>query len=616
MPPFLSQFKSRTNSLLDTSQLKSRTNSLLDTITGSIPDSPPNGSFKDRSLTCRKCGNRFRNTLELSSHFNLLPHHSDYADSHNFDTFTRPKVRRQKILDRSLDSTITGASADGGIAPAIGGFSEAQAYYAMQDKENKDGRPTMLRKFPTFSSLTISPIGERQQAQSSTDYAEDDNDSPAIPTKGKGKQKALPRLRRDDSFRYGQPLASSDEEGGSQAPSSSSSNYRSRVRSASTQALVSESAIRSRPRSSTSSSASKQNDTSRQAPPLPPKLASFDWESEQAKPLANWEQDADDTASIVSDASFRTAGSTGNDPEKSRLRDIHRQNDASEQELYSSQPSSLTAARGFSDRVDSQNRDEAEARPNLPSRHASSSNLLLESIDDSHDDAPPSYHELHGDTDPFDDFAIRSRRTDGRLASRHAQSRSDGFATMPTSPVSHFDTNAHRRPRRATNAWPSSSSFPVSFSSADDIDFAGKDSHRRNNEDSLYSTPSAKAPSYKAGTWSARDSTSADATLPPLVQSSSFCSSPSPSTPKTPFAFFDDAPLTSPPLSLPRLQQPSQSGSGAGRKSRHTTRAKSDLAAPSTRCPTCFNKFASLDKTLEHLDNSDCGAVDFESGIM
>ncbi len=85
------------------------------------------------------------------------------------------------------------------------------------------------------------------------------------------------------------------------------------------------------------------------------------------------------------------------------------------------------------------------------SRHGSQSNLLLEAMETHHEDAPPSYHELHGDEDPFD--RLSSTSSDN---SRHVPSRFEGYATMPTSPVSRFDLNAPRRPRRSTNEWSSS----------------------------------------------------------------------------------------------------------------------------------------------------------------
>lgn len=578
MPPFLSQFRSRTNSLLDN-------------ITGSIPDVSPNGTFKDNSLTCRKCGNRFRDRLELSSHFNMLPHHSDYSDSHDFASFTRPKVRRSKPSERSVASVSTTAPAEDAVWSPSGGFSASQAYYAVQDKENTESRPGLLRKLPTFSNLNLSAMRSQSMADINNAFDdakqdEDEDDAPISPTKGKGKQKALPRL--PNSFAFGQPLASSDEEGDSGA-SGPSSRLRRVARSATTQALMSEPPNYSRPRSSISSTASKDTSSTRQAPALPPKLPNFDWQPDQKKPLATWEDAADDTASIHSDASFRTAGSSGMPFEKLQLK--MPRNEALEQERGSSGPSSSIAE------------DSRRTSPSI-TRNASESNLLLEAVETPHDDAPPSYHELHGDTDPFDDLSVRPRIGSRRSSSRHAPSRSDGWSSVPASPVDRFHLNANHRPRRLTDAWPSST-FPVTFNSTG--------SSRRNDEDDLYSnaSSSSRTRTEKGRAWP-QSSKSADAGLPPLVPSSSFTSLPSPSTPKTPF-FSDKAP-TSPPLSLPRPS--TKSSSSAGRRMRQHTRAKSDLAAPSTRCPTCFNKFSSLDKTLEHLDNSDCGAVDFESGIM
>ncbi|CBQ68482.1 conserved hypothetical protein (N-terminal fragment), partial [Sporisorium reilianum SRZ2] len=147
MPPFLATFRSRTNSLLDN-------------ITGIIPDSPSSSTSKEHTLTCRRCGNRFRDRLELSSHFNLLPHHSDYKDSHDFDSFTRPKGRRTRTRDRSDDAANTAEPTDVGT-PITAGFSDTQAFYHDQDREKEnedDARPTFLRKFSTLSNLNLSSV--------------------------------------------------------------------------------------------------------------------------------------------------------------------------------------------------------------------------------------------------------------------------------------------------------------------------------------------------------------------------------------------------------------------------------------------------------------------------
>ncbi|KAJ1023081.1 hypothetical protein NDA16_003234 [Ustilago loliicola] len=491
MPPFLSVFRSRTNSLLDT-------------ITGIIPDSPSDGTSKDNSLTCRKCGNRFRDRLELSSHLNLLPHHSDYADSHNYDSFTRPKGRRVKSnLAFELDASSPSAFVDG-AAPSAS-FSETQAYYAVpgDDKEpdSLNARPALLRKFPTLSSLNITATGDQQpQSPPPTDSADSIARSPRSDAKGKGKQRAMPRLRRDDSFQCGQPLASSDEDAESQPRATGSSNkppsisVRTRAHSESMKAMTSRSSLNDRPRSSTSSVTSRSSralasEAVGQAPPLPPKLPMFEWQEKSKQSSISLPDSADDTASIDSDASFRTAGSTDKTSEKSRLKQSYAARDASEPSWGSPSTSSKQT--------------EKELPPRPRARHASESNLLLESMSTSHDDAPPSYHELHDDRDPFGDFTVHPGST-----SRHFVSRSDGFATVPSSPVSRVD------------------------------------------------------------------------------------------------------------IALPQPQQHHKAGAGASRRSRQSSRAKSDAAAPSTRCPTCFVKFATLDKTLEHLDNSDCGAVEFESGIM
>ena len=580
MPPFLSS-------------IRSRTNSLLDTITGVIPDAPPNGTFKDRSLTCRKCGNRFRDRLELGSHFNLFPHHSDYKDAHDYDSFVRPKVRRPKIVDAISDSTNADGAPTHPILPATGSFSEAQAYYAVQEKD-KENRPAILRKFPTLTNLSTNVTGEQLSSALATDYGANTADASRSSTKAKGKQRAMPCLRRDDSFLYGQPLASSDEDEGLQAPVPS---FKARARSQTLPGFSSEHIPQARPRTSVSSVASTSSAGSRQAPPLPPKLPLFDWQQKRATFRSSLQPSADDSASLASEASYRTAGSAEREPEKAQLKAYYARNESAEEDRKGTQPSSSPASK----------REEKQKDAHLPpwprTRHASESNLLLESTSASYDDAPPSYHELHGDTDPFDDLAGPSRH-----ASRSFASRSDGFATVPASPVSRNDHSLFQRPRRSTNAWPSTSGtgFPVRFSPFDDL------SH--SNENDLYNA-SGKEKGRTAVYRPALKSKSTDASLPPLVSSSSFSSIASPSSPRTPFAFFADAPLTSPPLSLPRPLPSPKSTSGAGRRNRHTSRSKSD-AAPSTRCPTCFAKFASLEKTLEHLDSSDCGAVEFESGIM
>ncbi len=562
MPPFLSTFRSRTNSLLET-------------ITGVIPDSPPDGTFKDRSLTCRKCGNRFRDALELSSHFNLLPHHSDYSDSHDYASFIRPKARRTKIAPAPLVDAAE-------PAPVAAGFSEAEAFYAVQDKENRIDRPALLRKFPTLSNLTTATSAEQQPMQTGTDYADGDGAPQSPSAKAKGKQKAFPLLRREDSYPFGQPLYSSDEDEDSKAPGPSSapqiSSLRSRARSATTQALMPEPALPPRPRSSTSSSvASKSTISRRQAPPLPPKIPAFDWEN-------------DDAASIHSDASFCTAGSTEHPDEKAAFK----------KDSKAGWGSSKASDRDHSASVSARDKRRHDRRPDNM-RHMSESDLLLHSADAPDYDAPPSYHELHGDTDPFDDLTSRTGSASRPHASRRAHSRSEGFASMPTSPINRLHIGTSQRPRRSTNAWLASASpvFPVSFASAAHPWSTG--------ESELYSSNDAKP--------------KLDASLPPLAASSALSSPASPSSPSTPFAAFGDLPRSSSPfaLTLPNPpQNPSNARSseaGATRK-RHTSRAKSDAAAPSTRCPTCFTKFASLDKTLEHMDNSDCGAIEFESGIM
>lgn len=578
MPPFLSNFRLRTNSLLDN-------------ITGIIPDSPSSTTSKDNSLTCRRCGNRFRDRLELSSHFNLLPHHSDYSDSHDFDSFTRPKGRRTRTLDQRLDRG-KAAARDDLTSPSTTNFSESQAFYdaADKDKENvAEGRPTFLRKFPTFTALTTTTTDDLTRSPFGTDYADQDGDQSLRSPKAKGKQREVPRLPRDGSFQYGQPLASSDEEG--DAPIAT----RSRARSATV--LSTETVPSSLPRASFSSTASRSSGRSRQAPSLPPKLPAFDWQTIDKKPLPDIANEADDAASIASDSSFRTAGSTDMYSEKAQLKAMYGSDEKKSQKhdtLADPASSDTSAIPGVGHGVLRTEQGSTSAS----ARHASESDLLLETPEAPHYDAPPSYHELHGDSDPFDDLPTSSRHR-----SRHLTSRSDGFATMPSSPVSRFGSHEPRRPRRATNAWSSfasESQFPVTFSSTSRYD-------EHDAEDDLYNPRSEKTsrPSIK--------SRLTEASLPPLVTSSSFSTSPSPSTPKTPMTFFDDASLVAPPLSLPRPAKPSSNS--ASRRNRHHSRAKSDAATPSTRCPTCFAKFSSLDKTLKHLDNSDCGAVEFESGL-
>ncbi|CDR88676.1 uncharacterized protein SPSC_05508 [Sporisorium scitamineum] len=593
MPPLLSTFRSRTKSLLDN-------------ITGIIPDSPSSSTFKDTSLTCRRCGNRFRDRLELSSHFNLLPHHSDYKDSYDFDSFTRPKGRRAKTRDRTHDLGKTAEPTDVAL-PITASFSETQAYYHDQERGNEndnDARPTFLRKFPTLSNLNLNAVatGDQPLSPSATDYA--DQDAMQLPksSKAKGKQKATPRLPRDGSFQYGQPLASSDEEDNASAFASLS---RSRARSATIQGLTSEPVSNQ----SSASIASRSSGAFRQASPLPPKLPAFEWQTTKEKPLPSFPDQIDDTASIASDTSFRTAASIEIGYVKSQLKARYAADEkSSDKGLGSSHPVSSTTFGSSAIRGAHDGRDQGEQRPVLArARHGSESNLLLEAMGGaSYDDAPPSYHELHGDTDPFDTLATGSHRS-----SRHMASRSDGLATMPASPISRSHRHALPLPRRSTtNEWSrpaAGSRFPVAFSSHDDDDHSPPHASRGNEEDDLYSPHSEKSQKSK--------SKATDAYLPPLVTSSSYSSSPSPSSPKTPFDYMADAPLSAPPLALPRPHHPPKASS-AGRRSCHTSRAKSDAAAPSTRCPTCFVKFASLDKTLEHLDNSDCGAVEFESGIV
>ncbi|PWY97679.1 hypothetical protein BCV70DRAFT_151152, partial [Testicularia cyperi] len=139
--------------------LRSRTNSLLDSITGAIPEPPPNGTFKDRSLTCRRCGNRFRDVIELDRHFNLLPHHSDYSDSHDFENFTRPRVRRQRAATETKTTALEATAAPSSpnkstTTPTspISGFSESEAFYAPPiDKSDKENKPAFLRKFSSLA---------------------------------------------------------------------------------------------------------------------------------------------------------------------------------------------------------------------------------------------------------------------------------------------------------------------------------------------------------------------------------------------------------------------------------------------------------------------------------
>ncbi|TKY89521.1 hypothetical protein EX895_001306 [Sporisorium graminicola] len=596
MPPFLSTFRSRTNSMLDN-------------ITGIIPDSPSSSTSKDNSLTCRRCGNRFRDRLELSSHFNLLPHHSDYKDSYDFASFTRPKGRRRTKTRETSNDPGKSAEPTQVVSPITASFSETQAYYQDQQAEKDHGddtRPTFLRKFSTLSNLNLSaiPTGDQPLSPPATDYADQDaNQSPRSP-KAKGKQKAAPRLPRDGSFQYGQPLASSDEEDNPTAFASPSSSTRfadfdsrPRARSATIQGLISEPVSYH----SSSSIASRSSGANRPASPLPPKLPAFDWQTTKEKALPNFPDQSDDTASVASDSSFRTATSIEMGHEKAQLKARYAADEKSSNKPLES--SGLASSSMFERPAvhrpnDDRERGEQRRRIRSRARHGSESNLLLESMGASYDDAPPSYHDLHGDSDPFDTVASGSRRP-----SRHMASRSDGFATMPASPVTRFP----RRPRLYTDQGSRSTAdarFPVSFSSHDDA--------RRNDEDDLYSSRSEKA--HKGPVRPPNKSRTTDANMPALVTSSSSPSSPSPSSPKTPFDYMAEAPLTAPPLALPRPHQ-SPKASSSGRRSRHTSRAKSDAAAPSTRCPTCFAKFASLDKTLEHLDSSDCGAVEFESGI-
>lgn len=593
MPPSLSNFKSRTTSLLDN-------------ITGVIPESPPNSTFKDKSLTCRRCGNRFRDRLELSSHFNLLPHHSDYSDSFDFDSFTRPKGRRSKTLDQHADLG-KAAARDLVVSPSFTTFSESQAYYNTIDKDKhnqSESRPAFLRKFPTFTNLTTIASDDQLRSPPATDYANQDAVQSPTSSKAKGKQRATPRLPQDGSFQYGQPLASSDEESDPPALGMSSksavSPHRLRARSATIQTLTSESESNALARTSLSSIASRSGSSgiNRQAPPLPPKLPAFDWQPKDEKLVPKFSDNVDEVCSVASDSSFRTAGSAGRvSSEKAQLEALYSQEKLSSKNsdkgAFASSVQGSFAIPGVGHGVLRSERDQLRT----PARHCSESNLLLESMDASHDDAPPSYYELHGDTDPFNDLP-----TSALDRSPHTASRSEGFATMPGTPVSRVGSHQPRRSRGATNAntWSSFASearFPVTFSSFDGPD-------QRNDEEDLYNPPSEES--------SRRPVKSKSIDLPALVSSSSFSSSPSPSTPKTPVVFFDDAPLAAQPLTWPRPAKPSSS---VRRRSRHNSRAKSDAAAPSTRCPTCFVKFSSLDKTLQHLDNSECGAVEFESGI-
>lgn len=592
MPPFLSSFRSKTNSLLDN-------------ITGVIPDAPPNGTFKDRSLTCRKCGNRFRDRLELSSHFNHFPNHSDYKDAFDYDSFIRPKARRVRAHEQASGPSVGVSAAVEDLAPPARSFSDAQAYYSVPEKD-KENRPALLRKFPTLTNLTINPTGDQPRSPPATDYADNDVETSRSTAKAKGKQKAVPRLRRDDSFQYGQPLASSDEEGESWTGESSS---RARPRRNTAQGLMSEPLTRSSRRTSTSSVASRGSDSSRQAPPLPPKIPQLDWQVKPSESLANLQASADDTASIASESSFRTAGSIGAVSEKSRLKAYYASEEKSEQAL---EPSSSTYRRPAKIRQDDDNEQAGRSTFLARTRHASESNLLLESTSASYDDAPPSYHELHGDTNPFDEMVANPRRL-----SRYSASRLNGFATVPASPVTRVQPDPFRRPRRSTNAFLSTSgaTFPVTFSPFDDAGDRDRLSGSSHSNEEVYSSKSEKTRNDSTAPRPVMRSKATNVSLPPLISSSSFSSVASPSTPRTPFAFFADAPLPTSPTSLPPPRQSAKSSATAGGRSRHNSRAKSD-AEPSTRCPTCFTKFPSLGKTLEHLDNSDCGAVEFESGIM
>lgn len=614
MPPFLSN-------------IRSRTNSLLDTITGVIPEAPPNATYKDRSLTCRKCGNRFRDALELSSHFNLLPHHSDYSDSYDWDAFVRPKVRRSKPVERAPDTSDTVPSSEDVVSPAARSFSEAQAYYAARDNDqDKNTRPTLLRKIPTFSNLSFNATGDGQQAPPPTDYADNEASLSRPTAKAKGKQKASPRFRRDESYLFAEPLASSDED---YQASTSGSSFRPRTAEmrlldhrASAGNLLGQPVFKPRPRSATSSAASRSSATSwtkataRQPRSEPPQIPLFDWQEKHLKSCASLQDGDGDAASIRSEASFRTAESNEDLSEKARIGAYYAQRYLSEpngKSCTTSTPSSASGCRSTKDFYQDQEEVAKQQGPQCRARHASESNLLLESIGNSYFDAPPTYQELHGDADPFEDLAVRSERP-----SKQFGTRLNGFATMPASPVSCVEPSTSRRPRRSTNAWPftSGTTFPATPTPFED----NKNIKRTWTEpyitDELSSTSKTLTHVRRAGHQSRMRSKTTDASLPPLVPSSPFSSTPSPSTPKTPLAFFADDALASPTLSLPPPKQPNKSSAGARQRSRQSSRAKSDAAVPSTRCPTCFVKFASLGKTLEHLESSDCGTVEFESGIL
>ncbi|SNX85880.1 uncharacterized protein MEPE_04589 [Melanopsichium pennsylvanicum] len=601
MPPFLSAFRSRTNSLLDT-------------ITGVIPDAPPNGTFKDRSLTCRRCGNRFRDTLELGSHFNLFPHHSDYKDSHDFGSFVRPKVRCEKAPVQSSEAAASSSQTPHSFVPVISGFSQTQAHYAEPDKrKDKKNHPAILRKLSTLSNLTIQATGEQPKSPSATHYAETDVPKSLNATKDKGKQRVTPRPGRDDPFHYGQILASSDEEADTLT---SGPSCKGRIRSNTAPALPAQRPLPAPPRSSTLSIASRSIGHRQQVPPTPPKIPIFDWQTEHGKSRPSLQSSSDDDASAVSDCSFRTAGSTERNSERSKLKALHAEKKSPQSGIEVARASSSFAGGVFETRDAYHAQEKEQQGPPRP-RHASESDLLLESLNPSYDDAPPSYYEMHGDSDPFDAPASSSRHQ-----AHHFTSYSEPFASVPASPVNRVDLPTSRRPRRSTNAWPfdSGARFPVTFPPYNDNDIlsAGPTGRKRNNELDLHSPFSAKPLKEKAVARAALKAESTDNNLPPLESSSSFASLPSLSSlssPRTPCAFFAESPLAVPPSILPSPQQPLNSSSAARRRGRHNSRAKSE-STPSTRCPTCFNKFASLEQTLEHLDSSDCGAVEFESGIM
>lgn len=488
---------------------RSRTNSILDTITGAIPDAPPNGTFKDRSLTCRRCGNRFRDVLELDRHFNLLPEHSDYGDSHDYESFVRAKTSRRRS-NREQEPSPSSTALTSPLASPLkspSSFSDSSAFYQPQspDKEQQD-KPTFFRK---LSTLTSTPLVADQGEASPTEAAPKN--------KGKGKARAFPQLRREDT---GFTQVNSDDG----------------------HSLAHELPQRA------GKSAEK---------PLPP--------------IDLLDEEAVEASSIKSDSSFRTASSNGVTAEKSRI--------AARYAKFDSKKRSEYAPASDKDSVKSvSSKRPGHGRP----RHASEGDLLLSTPMHHPEAPPPSYHELHGTTDPFDTADVGS-----------------SVMSAPTSPAGPRPWLSSRTRAATSNGfdapWVSSNpppSFPVTFSSNLDDDLSNG-----------LASSSISKPRAPPRPWLSMNTTS----QPSLVSSPPHSPTASPSTPRTPSNAFANFPLPLSPVS------PSASSQTRDRRS---SRTRSESNPASTRCPTCFAKYSSLASVLKHLDNSECGAVEFESGIV